>query len=91
MARTVDVTGSTPIGIQTKTVEISLHSQPHYATATGFHDYLSIVPGKIRSQTFQKMQFQNSNNVFVTAAVLELRAKKNSTSRPFCGSLKFEI
>ena len=33
---------------------MSLHSQPHCATATWFHDYLSIVSGENRSQTFQK-------------------------------------
>ena len=45
------------IWIPIKTVKMSLHSQPHCATATGFHDYLSIVSGETRSQNFQKMQF----------------------------------
>jgi len=67
MVRTVDVTGSKPIGILTKTVKISLHSQPHCATATGFHDYLSIVPERYDHEVFKKMSFENSNSKFVTA------------------------
>ena len=90
MVRTVDVTGSKPIGIPTKTVKMSLHSQPHCATATGFHDYLSIVSGETRSQTFQKMQFKNSNNGFCNRRGARVESKKNLTSRPFCESLKFE-
>ena len=91
MVRTVDVTGSKPIRIPTKTVKISLHSQPHCATATGFHDYLSIVSGETRSQTFQNMQFQNSNNGFCNRRGARVESKEKSTSRPFCDSLKFEI
>ena len=91
MVRTVDVTGSKPIGIPTKTVKISLHSQPHCATATGFHDYLSILSGETRSQTFQKTQFENSNNGFCNRRGARVESKKNLTSRPFCDSLKFEI
>ena len=91
MVRTVDVTGSKPIGIPIKTVKMSLHSQPHCATATGFHDYLSIVSGETRSQTFQKTQFENSNNGFCNRRGARVESKKNSTSRPFCDSLKFEI
>jgi hypothetical protein len=91
MVRTVDVTGSKPIGIPTKTVKMSLHSQPHCATATGFHDYLSILSGETRSQTFQKTQFENSNNGFCNRRGARVESKKNSTSRPFCDSLKFEI
>jgi hypothetical protein len=86
MVRTVDV-----IEIHTKIVKMSLHSQPHCATGTGFRDYLSIVSGETRSQTFQKMQFQNSNNGVCNRRGARVESKKNLTSRPFCDSLKFEI
>ena len=67
MVRTVDVTGSKSIGIPTKTVKMSLHPQPHCATATGFHDNMSIVPERYDHEVFKKMSFENSNSKFVTA------------------------
>ena len=50
-----------------KTVKMSLHPQPHCATATGFHDNMSIVPERYDHEVFKKMSFENSNSKFVTA------------------------
>ena len=46
---------------------MSLHPQPHCATATGFHDNMSIVPERYDHEVFKKMSFENSNSKFVTA------------------------
>jgi hypothetical protein len=58
----VDVTGSKSLRILTENIKLSLHSQPHCATTTCFHDYLSIVSGRVRSQTFQKMKFTETSS-----------------------------